>query len=173
MSCLLNPCAFPGIGRMAAIALRTVFTQVAVILAVTAPAQRRGLHRARRLVMAIGALQLGVGAEQREVIRSLLHMIEHPQRPTVRRMTALAFLAEAAFVHIVMRVALDAGQGRTTEGQRRMALCAAHHSMQPDQWEIGQVVIEYDVGAPGLLAVTGFATTLELAAVRILAAMAA
>src|ERR1700681_4741364 len=110
---------------MATIALRTVFTQVAVILAVTVPAQGRVLHRARRLVMAIGALQLGVGADQRKVIRSLLRMIESPQRPAVRRMAALAFLAEAAFVHVIVGVAVDAGQGRTIEGQRRVALCAA------------------------------------------------
>ena len=158
---------------MAAIAARTIFTQVPVILAVTAAAQRRGLHRARRLVMAIGALQLGVGADQRKVIRSLLRMIERPQGPAVRRMAALAFLAEAALVHVIVRVAVDAGQGRIIEGQRRMALCAAHHPMQPEQREIGQVVVEHDVGAPGLLAVAGFASALELAAVRILAAMAA
>ncbi len=95
---------------MAAIALRAVLAQVPVILVVTAAALRRGLHRARRLVMAIGALQLGVGAEQREVIGSVLRMIERPQRPAVGRMAALAFLAEAALVHVIVRMAVDAGQ---------------------------------------------------------------
>src|ERR1700722_16408678 len=173
MSCLLDPCAFPGIDRMAAIAALTVFAQMPVILAVTAAAQRGSLHRTRRLVMAIRALQLGVGAEPRKGIGSVLRMIEGPQRPTVRRMTGLALLAEAALVHIIMRVAVDARQRRLVEGERCMALRAAHHPMQPEQWEIGEVVIEYDVGAPGLLAVAGFAAFLELAAVRVLAAVAA
>src|SRR3984893_2755649 len=83
MSWLLNPTAVHGRDRMAAIAALTVFAQVPVILAVTAAAQRRGLHRARRFVMTIGALQFGVGAEQRKAIGSVLRMIERPQRPTI------------------------------------------------------------------------------------------
>src|ERR1700730_11023146 len=118
--CSLDPCAFPRIGRVAAVALGAIFTEVAVILVVTAPAQRRGLYRARRFVMTVGALQLGVGARQSKV--SLLRMIESPQRPTVRRMTALAFLTETALVHVIMRMAIDAGLRRSVEGQCRMAL---------------------------------------------------
>ena len=116
---------------MAAIAALTVFTQVPVILAVAAAAQRRGLHRARRFVMTIGALQFGVGAEQRKVIGSVLRMIEGPQRPPIGRMAGLAFLAETALVHVIVRMAVDAGQRRLVEGQRRVALRAAHHPMQP------------------------------------------
>src|ERR1700722_7869720 len=88
-------------------------------------------------------------------------------------MAGLAFLAEPAFVHVIVAVAVDARKRRLVERQRRMALRAAHHPMQPEQREIGEVVIKYDVGAPGFLAVAGFATALELAAVRVFAAVAA
>src|ERR1700681_817257 len=150
---------------MAAVALRAVFTQVAVILVMAAAAQGRSLHRARRLMMAIGALPLGMSAEQWEVIGGLLRMIEHPQLPPVGGMTALAFLAEPALVHIVVRMAIVARHGHLVEGQGRVALRAAHDPMQSEQREIREVVIEDDVGAPFLLAMAGFAPTLELAAV--------
>jgi hypothetical protein len=112
-----------------------------------------------------------VGARQSKV--SLLRMIESPQRPTVRRMTALAFLTETPLVHVIMRMTIDAGLRRSVKGQCRMALRTADDLVEPRNGEIGQVVIEHDVGAPGLLAMTGFASALELAAVRVLTAMAA
>lgn len=111
--------------------------------------------------MAFGALQLCVRAEQREVIRSLLRVIEIPQRPTVGRMTTLAFLAEAALVHVVVRMAIDARARRPAERECCVALRAAHDPMQPQQREIGQIVVEYDVGAPRLLTVARFAAALE------------
>ena len=61
---------------MTAVALLAVLTQVPVVLAMTGDAQLRHFHRARRLRMAGGALQLGVRPEQREV--RLLGVIEHP-----------------------------------------------------------------------------------------------
>ena len=54
-----------------------------------------------------------------------------------------------------------------------MALRAADHAVQPEQRVIAQVVIEQQVGAPGILAVAGIAVALDFAAVRVLAAMAA
>ena len=102
---------------MAAVALRAVFTQMAVILVMTAAAHGRILHRAGRLMMTLSALQLGVSTQQCEVVRRLLCMIERPQRPTVGRVAALAFLAEAAFVHVVVRMAIDARDGCATECQ--------------------------------------------------------
>src|ERR1700739_61803 len=73
---LLHPCAFPGIGRVAAVTLRAVLTQVPVIFVVTGTALLRHLHRAGRLVMTFGALQLAVSAQQSEM--SLFGMIENP-----------------------------------------------------------------------------------------------
>ena len=98
---------------MTAVALRAVLTQVTVILVVTHAALLRHLHRTRRLAMARGALQLAVCAEQREM--RFLRVIETPQRPAVRRMAALALLAEAALVHVLVRMAVDAGRRRPAE----------------------------------------------------------
>ena len=77
---------------MAAIALRAVLTEMPVILVVTDPALHLHLHRARRVVMAIGALQLLVGAQERKM--SLLGVIEGPNLPSVRRVAALATFAQ-------------------------------------------------------------------------------
>lgn len=103
---------------------------------------------------------------------SLLCVIERPQWPAVRRMTRLALVAKASFVNVLMRVAIAAGRGCTAEGQRGVALRTAHHPMQAEQRKFGQVMIESKAGAPILLAVALVAGILELAAVRILAAMA-
>ena len=108
---------------MAAVALRAVLTQVPVIFVVTGSALLRHLHRAGRLVMAFGTLQFTVGPQKREV--RFLGMIKNPQRPAVGRMAALAFLAEPAFVHVVVRMAVDARRRRPAEGQRRVTLGTA------------------------------------------------
>ena len=114
---------------MAAITLRAVLTQMPIVLAVTAHAHHRHFYRAWRLVMAIGALQLLVGAQQRKM--SLLGVIEGPNLPSVRRVAALALLAEAALVHVIVRVAFVALRRRLVERKRRVALRAADHLMQP------------------------------------------
>src|ERR1700722_19806762 len=126
---LLDSRALPRIDGMAAVALRAVLTEMPVILVVTAPALRRRLHRARRFVMAIGALQLLVGAQERKV--SFLGVIEGPNLPSVRRVAALALLAEAALVHVIVRMALVARRRRPVERERRVALRAADDPMQP------------------------------------------
>src|ERR1700726_1600142 len=113
---------------MAAIALRAVLAEMPVILVVTDPALHLHLHRARRVVMAIGALQLLVGAQERKM--SLLGVIESPNLPSVRRVAALALLAEAALVHVIVRVALVACRRRPAERQRRVALRAADDPVQ-------------------------------------------
>ena len=114
---------------MAAIALRAVLTEMPVILVVADPALHLHLHRARRFMMAIGALQLLVGAQERKM--SLLRVIESPNLPSVRRVTALALLAEAALVHVIVRVAFVACRRRLVERERGVALRAADHLMQP------------------------------------------
>src|SRR6202049_926893 len=120
--------------------------------------------------MAFGALQLGVRAEQRKM--RFLGVIENPQRPAVGRMAALALLAEASLVHVIVRMALDAGRGRPAEGQSRVALRTADDAVQTQQRILGQVMIECDLGRPLVLAVTMVAPALQLAAVRVFAAMA-
>ena len=81
--------------------------------------------------MAVGTMQLPVRAQQRKVRLRLLRVIEIPQRPTVGRMATLAFLAEAALVHVIVRVALVACRRRPAERQRRVALSAADDPVQP------------------------------------------
>jgi len=87
-------------------------------------------------------------------------------------MTGVALLAQAALVNVILRMALDALQWGLIEGQGGVALRAADDAMHPEQWESGQIVVEHNVGGPGVLSMAGFAAALELAAVRVLAAMA-
>lgn len=154
---------------MTTVALRAVFTEVPVILVMAAPAKRRGLHHAQRLRVAACTLQLGVSAQQRKV--GLLRVIEDPQRPAVGRMAGLAFSTQSSLVDVIVGVALDAAFRRMIEGEGRVALRATHHAMQTQQRILGQVMIEYDIGAPGLLTMAGIAAGFELAAMRVIAAM--
>lgn len=125
---------------MTAITLRAVLAEVPVVFTVTDRTLLRHFDRARRLVMTGGTLQLRVRSQQWEV--SFLGMIEDPQRPPIRRMAALAFLAEPAFVHIIVRMTIDARSRRLAEGERRMTLRTADDAVQAEQWKIGQVMIE-------------------------------
>src|SRR5882757_3063773 len=106
--------------------------------------------------MALDALQLGVRSQQREV--RVLSVIKSPQRPAIRRMTGFAFLTEPAFVHIIMRMTIDARRAGRAERQRRVALRTTGDSVQPEQREGRQIVIKTQLGAPRILAVTGLAT---------------
>src|ERR1700730_5674606 len=137
---LLSPRAFPGVRGVAAAALRAILAQVPIVLVMAGIAFLRHLLRTGRLTMTVGADELAVRAEQREV--RIARMIELPHLPAVRRVAGLAFLSQAAFVHIVVRVATIARGGRTAEGLRRMALHAADHAMQSEQGKLRQVVIE-------------------------------
>ena len=87
-------------------------------------------------------------------------------------MAAIAFLAEPPLVHVIVRVAIDAGQRCPVEGQRCVTLRTGRDPVQPQKRKIGQVVVECQIGAPCPLAMAGLASGLELAAVRVCAAMA-
>ena len=154
---------------MTAVALRSVVAKVPVILPVTADADRRGLRGTRRLAMAGRALQIGVTARQGKM--RLLRMIETPLRPAIRRMTGLAFLAQPALVHVVVRMTAVATGARLLEGQGGVTLGAAHDPMQAKQREICEIVIELKLVPPGLLRVAPIARLTELAVMRILGTM--
>ena len=156
---------------MAATTLRAVLTEVPIVLAMAGNALLRHLVRARWHAMAVRALKLAVRTQQSEV--RLLAMIELPQRPAIARMAALAFLAQAILVHVILGVTVDTPALGIGECQRPVALCAAHHPMQTNQRETGQIVIEQHACTEGGLAVAVLAAPLELAAMRVLAAMAA
>src|ERR1700719_660937 len=100
-----------------------------VILVVTAAALRGGLHRARCFVMAIGAHQLLMGAQERKM--SFLGVIEGPNLPAIRRVAALALLADGALLHVIVRMALVARGRHPADRERRVALRAADHPVQP------------------------------------------
>ena len=102
-----------------------------------------------------------------------LPVIELPKRPAIRRVATVTLFAEAPFVHIVMGVAIVATHGSGAVYQRRVALRAADNTVQTEQRILGQVVIERDIRAPGLLTMTGIAIASQLRAVWIFAAMAA
>lgn len=154
---------------MTAVALRSVFAEMPIILPVTTYADRRGLLGARRPAMTGGALHLGVPSGQRKM--RLLRMVEGPLRPAVRRMTGLAFFSEAALVHIIVRMTVVARGACVLEIQGAVALRTTREAMQAKQGEFAEVVIEFQPGAPCLLRVALVAGLAELASMRILGAM--
>ena len=124
---LLNARAFPGIRRMAALALHSELPQMPIILVMAGIALLAHFSCARWVAMARRALQLAVRAEQRKV--RILGVIEPPELPAIRRVAGLALLSQCALVHVLARMAADAGGRRCSKGLRRMALGAAHQSM--------------------------------------------
>jgi hypothetical protein len=85
----------------------------------------------------------------------------------------LALLAEATLVNVIVRVAVDARQGRAVEPHCRMALRATDDAMQTQQREFCQIMIEDDVLRPRALAVACCTSAFELSAMRVVTAMAA
>jgi hypothetical protein len=144
---------------------------VPVVFVMAGIAFLRHTLRPGRLAMAVGALQFAVCAEQREV--RVARMIEHPQPPAVRRVAGFAFFAQAAFMHILVRMAILARRGRTAESLSGMTLHAADDAMQPQQGKLRQIMIEFAVCAPGILTMAIGAFAGHLAGVRIFAAVAA
>jgi len=98
-----------------------------------------------------------------------LAMIEAPELPSVRVVAALAGRPEASTVHAGGGVAFRADDLRILESQRGMTLFAPGHGVQTEQREIRQVVLEEDVLAPGVFAVTVAATRALLAAMDVIA----
>lgn len=155
---------------MAAIALDAELAQVPIVLVMTGIAFLAHFSRTRRFGMARRACQLAVRAKQRKV--RILRVIEGPDLPAVGRVAAVALLAERTFMHILARMASDAGGRRSTERLSCMALSAADQTMQPDQRIRRQIVIERDLGMPGVLAMAFCAAAGDLAGMRVFAAMA-
>ena len=155
---------------MAAIALRPVLPEVPIILVMTGIAFLRHFLCARRFAMTVGALELGVRAQKREM--RIPSMIKYPQLPAVRRMAGFALVAKAILVNVIGLVTTNARLGRLAEGLRCMALGAAHHAVQPNQRKGRQIVIETQFAAPTGLPVAAIAAASDLAAVRVFAAMA-
>lgn len=115
--------------------------------------------------MAVCALQLCVCPIQRKVRRACV--IEFPDVPTIRRMAVVAFLAQAALVFVRGLMAVETSAGRVLVRRCQMALLARHDYVLPDQREVGEVMIEPDIGAPAFHAMTVLALTSQPAGVNV------
>src|ERR1700751_501128 len=145
---LLHPGAFPGGRAVATIALAAVLTDGHVVLRVARQAILFQLHFIRRPPGAGLAGELAVSAGEGEA--GLLAMIELPQPPAVRGVTAGTLLAEVALVHIVLLVAVDTLLADLAVLARQMTLLAGHRDVQPDQREAREVVVESQMRTPAL-----------------------
>jgi hypothetical protein len=150
---------------MTLLTLAAELTQVYIVLRVARSAFGAQFHLRRRLAMAGDAIQFGVRSEQCE--SSLLAMIEIPQLPTVGGMALLALRAEAAFVGVVLLVAIDALRACELEGFVAVTLIAPDGDMQAQKWEFRQVMVEVDDGLPALRQMTFLASGAEPTLVNI------
>src|SRR5215469_1325759 len=127
---LLHPGALPGHRRVAAVALPAVLAEVHIVLGVTRETVLFQLHLIRWALVAGFAGQLAVRAGEGEA--GLLAVVELPQAPAVRGVAAPTVLAEIAFVHIVLAVAVDAFLADVAIFTGQVALLARDGHVQPD-----------------------------------------
>lgn len=150
---------------MAALALSAELAEVHVVFHVAGRALAPEFDLARRLTMAVRALQLRMRSVQRKAGHAC--MIEFPDIPTIRRMAVVAFLAEASLVFVRGLMAADTFRRRVFVGRRQMALFARYDDVLPHKWEVSEVVIEAHIGAPAFHAVTVLALTPQPAGVHV------
>ena len=72
----------------------------------------------------------------------LLVVVEPPERPAVRVMAVAAFRSELALVPVGLLVTADAVERCPLVGGGKVALLALDDSVQTDEWEARQIVIE-------------------------------
>jgi len=170
VSRLLQPCALETRGHVASLALAAVLPEVHIVLRMAGVAVLAQLHLVGRLPVAVRAGDAGVRTGKREFSR--LAVVELPEAPSIRRVTALAVLAECTLVPVVALVAAVAVDGSALERRRHVAGVARDHDVQADEGEFGQVVVEHHVLAPTIDAMAGRAVGAKLAAVRVARAVA-
>jgi hypothetical protein len=151
---------------MTLLTLAAELPQVHIILRVARSAFRAQLHLRSGLAMAAGAIQPGVRSEQRET--GLLAMIEIPPLPAVGGMALLALRSEAAFVGVVLLVAIDTLRACELEGfAAAVTLIARDGHMQAQKRKLRQVMVKVDDGLPALRQMTFLAPGAEPALVNI------
>ena len=112
-----------------------------VVLGVARLAAARLLHpAARRLAVARAAGEALVGSVQGE--RRLRVVIEAPDAPAVRHVTAPAIVAEPSLVVVVSGVTRGTVRIRVREALAAMAVLARDQRVEPEQGEFRQPVIE-------------------------------
>lgn len=94
----------------------------------------------RSALMAILALQSGVGSQQREAVLMILHRL-HCDVPALHRMTLSAIRAHFPLMHV--RVAVLAIFGHISENWFYVALRALHFFMHAAQWIFRFIVVEF------------------------------
>ena len=141
-----------------------------IVRCVAGHALVRQLHFMGRLHMALLASQLGMGPFTG---KTRCGVVELPVRPTVRVVAGGAAIAQRTFVVVVGLVAGDALGGRPTIPAVRMALFAAHRSVQTHQREAGKVMVEANLVTPSRLPVASGAVTSHTASMDVIRLMAA
>ncbi len=163
--------ALEGRGRVAAITLTPVLTEVNVVLLVTRQTGRVQLDLAGGLLVTAGAGEFCVRPVQRE--SGFLPVVEFPDAPAVRGVALRAFLTQIALVNVVAAVAVDAAAAYVPILARRMTLLARHRDVQAHEREIRKVVVEGHRRSPAVRRMTARAVDAELAGVHVACTMAA
>lgn len=153
------------------LALPAELAEVGIVFHVAGRALAPEFDLGRRFTMAVGALELRMRAVQRKAGDA--GVIEFPNAPAIRRMAAVAFLAEASLVLVRGLMAAETVRGCIFVRGSQMALLARHDDVLPDQREVGEVVIEPDIGAPACHAVTVLALTAQSTGVNVACLMTA
>lgn len=155
---------------LAAIVIEITPVYIVLVMAVDTETRARsaGLERAK---MATVAMQFFVRTAEAKVG---LVVVEIPDQPVVRVMTALAGSSQRQFVSVVASMTIDAIGTGVLERGSQMAGFATGHRMLADEREFAELVIETNVfQPPGRFVVTLVALFAFLAEVRILVFVAA
>lgn len=133
----------PGLGRVAAIAIRTKMSVVRIILDVTAQAVALQCIGEWIVTVAIATAKRGVLPVNRELCVTLV--IETGIQPVGRIMAVAAIFTASAFVRIIRRMTAKTGGRCILEGLIVMAIQAPDLLMTAQQRKIGDIMIELGV----------------------------
>jgi hypothetical protein len=118
-----------------------------------------------RLRMTRLATQIFVSTCERKL--GIAGVIENPDVPSIRIVTAGALGAESSLVGVVLGVTVHASGLRVAELRAGVAVLACDGRVQTQQRKATQIVIKEHLLVPGLLVVTDGTRALELASVNI------
>jgi hypothetical protein len=151
---------------MAALTVRTEFTPMHVVTAVTAATSLGHVESTLRgTLVTDGASNSRVATIELE--RGLPVVIERPQRPLDRIVAIAAGGTERHPVFVVLAMAIDALTGCILETRGLVTIGACDRAVSTDQGKARQAVIEHHRLGPAAFAVTFRACTPELPRVRI------
>ena len=135
---------------MAFSALQTKLAFMCVVHQVAATAARGHVCSTRRgFAMTVNAIEPCVSAVQTEVGMQIV--VEGRHQPFIAVVTAAAVTAEGAVMHILVAVTVRAAVLGVVETIAHMTGTAGDRSVQPDQWESGQVMVKKNHLPPRLL----------------------